>query len=157
MNRLVLVAVVLLSACSVVENPNDSPAAASSPIPSTSGPNQDERTSVASEALSGKPTPFFCMEGDVNCCGNGICDAGESCQRCSIDCGPCPPPPTCNGTPGQWSGCRGNGCAVCAENVSNAPCYFQNHPSCARNTTCMGQAFTCNAACPAPSAADFCL
>jgi len=60
----------------------------------------------------------------------------------------------CNGTPGQWNGCRGNGCAVCAEKVTNAPCYFQNHPSCTRNTTCAGQFFTCNEACPAPSGAD---
>jgi hypothetical protein len=63
---------------------------------------------------------------------------------------------TCNGSPGQWPGCRGNGCAVCAELVGNAPCYFINHPACARNTTCNGSYFTCNDACPQPNAADFC-
>lgn len=62
---------------------------------------------------------------------------------------------TCNGTPGQWAGCRGNGCAVCSELLTNAPCYLFNHPSCARNDTCAGQFFTCNAACPAPAGADF--
>jgi hypothetical protein len=65
-------------------------------------------------------------------------------------------PPVCNGTPGQWAGCRGNGCAVCAEKLTNYPCYFQNHPSCVRNDTCAGQFYTCNAACPAPTAADAC-
>jgi hypothetical protein len=68
---------------------------------------------------------------------------------------PAPIPFTCNGTSGQWPGCRGNGCAVCAELVGNAPCYFHNHPSCSPNTTCMGGYFTCNAACPQPTAADF--
>ena len=68
---------------------------------------------------------------------------------------PAPTLLTCDGTPGQWPGCRGNGCAVCAELVGNAPCYFRNHPACARNTTCNGAYFTCNAACPQPTAADF--
>jgi hypothetical protein len=62
---------------------------------------------------------------------------------------------TCDGSPGQWPGCRGNGCAVCAELVGNAPCYFRNHPDCARNTTCNGQYFECNDACPQPTSADF--
>ncbi|HYO74152.1 MAG TPA: hypothetical protein VEU33_49580 [Archangium sp.] len=60
----------------------------------------------------------------------------------------------CDGTPGQWAGCRGNGCAVCAELVANYPKYFVNHPSCSRNTTCAGESFACNSACPAPTAAD---
>jgi hypothetical protein len=64
---------------------------------------------------------------------------------------------TCDGSPGQWPGCRGNGCAVCAELVGNAPCYFANHPSCVPNTTCNGEYFECNDACPQPTFADFCL
>jgi hypothetical protein len=64
---------------------------------------------------------------------------------------------TCDGSPGQWPGCRGNGCAVCAELVGNAACYFPNHPACARNTTCAGEYFTCNDACPQPTSADFSL
>jgi len=64
-------------------------------------------------------------------------------------------PGTCNGTPGQWSGCRGTGCNVCTELVSNAPCYFRNHPNCNSNADCGGSYFTCNASCPAPSGADF--
>jgi hypothetical protein len=69
----------------------------------------------------------------------------------------CPAPTTadqCNGTPGQWSGCRGNGCHVCEELVAGYPRYFINHPACTRNFTCDGQYFTCNAHCPAPTEAD---
>ena len=62
--------------------------------------------------------------------------------------------PACNGTAGQWAGCRGNGCAVCAEKLTEFPNYFKNHPSCVKNTTCAGQFFTCNAKCPAPTDAD---
>ncbi|HEV8577844.1 MAG TPA: hypothetical protein VGX68_02080 [Thermoanaerobaculia bacterium] len=62
----------------------------------------------------------------------------------------------CNGTAGQWSGCRGTGCHVCAEKVASYPLYFLNHPSCARNDTCDGLYFTCNANCPAPTSADLC-
>lgn len=65
-------------------------------------------------------------------------------------------PLACDGTAGQWAGCRGNGCAVCSEELTNYPCYFQNHPSCVRNNTCAGSFFTCNAACPQPSTADAC-
>jgi hypothetical protein len=61
---------------------------------------------------------------------------------------------TCDGTPGQWNGCRGNGCAVCTELVSNYPCYFNNHPGCSPNYTCSGQYFTCNDRCPAPTEMD---
>jgi hypothetical protein len=44
--------------------------------------------------------------------------------------------PNCNGTSGQWAGCRGTGCSVCAEKLTNYPCYFQNHPNCILNSTC---------------------
>lgn len=60
----------------------------------------------------------------------------------------------CNGTPGQWQGCRGTGCSVCWEKVSAYPYYFINHPSCIPNSNCQGLYFTCNAACPAPSSSD---
>jgi hypothetical protein len=60
----------------------------------------------------------------------------------------------CDGTPGEWAGCRGNGCAVCAEQVQGYTRYFQNHPRCVLNTTCDGSFFTCNALCPAPTMAD---
>ena len=60
----------------------------------------------------------------------------------------------CDGTQGQWDGCRGTGCFVCSEKVNAYPLYFQNHPSCVKNDTCAGQFFTCNAACPAPTDAD---
>jgi hypothetical protein len=67
---------------------------------------------------------------------------------------PYPFPPACDGTDGQWSGCRGNGCSVCTESVVGFSRYFANHPGCAQNTTCAGQFYTCNASCPAPTAAD---
>jgi hypothetical protein len=96
--------------------------------------------------------------GDGGVCGDGFCDdmAGESCSNCPTDCGSCAPASTCDGTPGQWAGCRGNGCAVCQEQLAGYDCYFQNHPRCALNTTCAGQFFTCNADCPQPTEADRC-
>lgn len=60
----------------------------------------------------------------------------------------------CNGTAGQWRGCRGNGCSVCWEKVSAYPYYFINHPECTPNTNCQNSYFLCNAACPAPSSSD---
>lgn len=63
---------------------------------------------------------------------------------------------TCEGVAGQWQGCRGTGCLVCAELVASYPCYFQNHPNCASNSTCDGLYFTCSDACPAPTQADTC-
>jgi hypothetical protein len=63
----------------------------------------------------------------------------------------------CQGTPGQWAGCRGTGCSVCSELVANYPCYFQNHPNCVSNDICGGLYFTCSDTCPAPTQADTCL
>jgi hypothetical protein len=63
---------------------------------------------------------------------------------------------TCEGVAGQWQGCRGTGCSVCAELVANYPCYFQNHPNCSSNSLCGGLYFTCSDACPAPTQADTC-
>lgn len=95
-----------------------------------------------------------CVNGGcVPTCGNGQCNGGETCSNCARDCGTCPAP-ACAGTPGQWSGCRGSGCAVCAELLVGFPHYLDNHPACVGNPTCAGQFFTCNADCPAPTAAD---
>jgi hypothetical protein len=63
---------------------------------------------------------------------------------------------SCNGTSGQWAGCRGTGCHVCSELVANYHCYFVNHPKCVSNGTCDGQYYTCNQDCPAPTANDIC-
>ena len=60
----------------------------------------------------------------------------------------------CSGTPGQWAGCRGHGCAVCSETTEKFPYYFVNHPKCEKNLTCDGQFYTCNSNCPKPTAAD---
>jgi len=63
---------------------------------------------------------------------------------------------TCNGTSGQWNGCRGNGCNVCVEKVKDYPLYYHNHPACSINYICGGQYFQCNSNCPAPTSADLC-
>ena len=62
----------------------------------------------------------------------------------------------CEGTPGEWEGCRGSGCSVCSDaaNFSYYDLYFLAHPSCSLNTTCGGLHFLCNEACPEPSATD---
>jgi alpha-tubulin suppressor-like RCC1 family protein len=93
-----------------------------------------------------------------------LCDKNLTCDGLFGTCNAnCPPPSNadkapaagqCNGTAGQWSGCRGNGCAVCSEKLTDYPFYFVNHPKCVRNDTCAGQFFTCNANCPAPTDAD---
>ncbi|HZI12676.1 MAG TPA: hypothetical protein VE153_20000 [Myxococcus sp.] len=66
-------------------------------------------------------------------------------------------PAACNGTSGQWNGCRGSGCRVCIDLVQQYPCYFVNHPQCVPNDTCEGQYFQCNSLCPAPTQADTCV
>lgn len=128
MKSFIIIAVAVLGACSVVderEGEKQSPATASDPSRSAGGSQQDPLSSRVPDTLALEPQ----AKG--------------------------PLPFTCDGTPGQWPGCRGNGCAVCAELVGNAPCYFRNHPSCSPNTTCAGSYFTCNAACPQPTSADF--
>jgi len=75
-------------------------------------------------------------------CGTRICERGA----CVVN--------QCAGSAGQWSGCRGTGCAVCEEKLVNYPRYLQNHPNCIGNATCAGQFYTCNKACPAPTDAD---
>ena len=96
------------------------------------------------------------LQNHPNCVKNDTC-AGQF-FTCNAAC-PAPTdadrdPAMCNGTQGQWDGCRGTGCFVCSEKVNAYPLYFQNHPSCVKNDTCAGQFFTCNAACPAPTDAD---
>lgn len=107
--------------------------------------------SVCEEKVSDYPLYFF---NHPACQRNHLCDGQYF--TCNIN---CPAPTTadrCDGTPGQWAGCRGTGCHVCAELVDEYKCYFQNHPKCNRNTTCDGLYFTCNENCPAPTEADRC-
>jgi hypothetical protein len=90
------------------------------------------------------------------------CTLNETCDGEFFTCNARCPAPTdadrepaqCNGTPGEWAGCRGNGCAVCAEQLRGYTRYTQNHPRCVVNETCDGQFYTCNADCPAPTMAD---
>ena len=91
------------------------------------------------------------------------CTANPSCGGVSVTCNDKCPAPTeadrapvamCNGTAGEWAGCRGHGCAVCTEQLQGYTRYVQNHPRCVVNPTCAGQFYTCNADCPAPTSAD---
>lgn len=82
------------------------------------------------------------------------CDHNPVHDSCSSD---CPPPggrDQCDGTPGNWKGCRGLGCYVCSVLVRDYPKYFQNHPVCSANPSCQGQYYTCSAACPPPAPED---
>jgi hypothetical protein len=63
-------------------------------------------------------------------------------------------PVSCDGTPGQWEGCRGSGCAACTELLTAYPKYFKNNPYCSPNNTCAGRHYRCNTACPAPTSRD---
>jgi hypothetical protein len=110
---------------------------------------------VCSEILTQHPYYFHyhpgCLRNDT-CAGlfftcNAKCPAPGELEKQ-------PPPGACDGSPGGFEGCRGNGCAVCAEKLVGFPNYFRNHPLCLRNDTCAGQFFTCNSKCPPPGPAD---
>lgn len=45
---------------------------------------------------------------------------------------------------------------MCAEKLAGYDCYLQNHPGCQLNLTCAGQFYSCDAACPPPTALDRC-
>jgi hypothetical protein len=110
---------------------------------------------VCSEKLAAYPYYFLhhplCVKNDT-CAGQFFTCNANCPQPSSLE--QSPPGGMCDGTQGTWAGCRGNGCAVCSENLVNYPNYFKNHPSCLKNDSCAGQFFTCNAKCPAPSDAD---
>ena len=88
------------------------------------------------------------------------CNGATSIDGPLVPCSDICPAPTpadqiaCDGTPGQWEGCRGYGCWVCAELIKDFPRYLQNHPACTANVTCHGNYFTCNEVCPAPGPGD---
>ncbi len=56
------------------------------------------------------------------------------------------------GSSDNWSGCRGNGIAVCTELANSV--YFENHPACIPNDTCGGVYSACNEICPPPTDAE---
>lgn len=86
------------------------------------------------------------------------CGMSTTCSNsfspCSTNC----PAPTaadsCGGTTGQWAGCRGSGCTVCQEKLTQYPNYARRHPMCSISTTCANQFYTCNVNCPAPTDLD---
>lgn len=86
------------------------------------------------------------------------CQPNDSCggefYTCSNNCPAPSEADMCDGTPGNWSGCRGTGCYVCSELVADYPKYFSRHPGCVSNTSCGGSYGTCNQNCPAPTDAD---
>ncbi|TMQ19943.1 MAG: hypothetical protein E6J91_05230 [Deltaproteobacteria bacterium] len=125
MNRFVILAVAILGSCSTVDVREDPKASEAIAV----DPMRSPAGSTQDELTGGMPEAL----------------AAE----------PTTTALTCDGSPGQWAACRGNGCAVCGEKFSSAPCYLFDHPNCTRNDNCAGQYFTCNAACPTPSGADF--
>jgi alpha-tubulin suppressor-like RCC1 family protein len=110
---------------------------------------------VCSEKLTDYPFYFHhhprCVRNDS--CGGNFYTCNENCPP-PVAADKLPPAGTCNGTSGQWAGCRGTGCSVCAEKLTAYPNYFKNHPNCVKNTTCAGSFSTCNSNCPAPTDAD---
>jgi len=99
------------------------------------------------------------IESIVGQCASDVNTNGQPIKRCYIT---AQPDLECNGAPqiqpdaARWDGCRGSGCAVCAEKLSAAqyPRYFENHPQCQFNTTCAGEAYNCSVNCPKPTAID---
>jgi hypothetical protein len=130
--------------------------------PIDSSPDARSRDSAVDSRVPADTTPprdtsipsGSCRPGELVRCGVG----DEGFRACSPAGNWC----RCNaeydmGTPGEWSGCRGSGVWVCEDLVADAPCYWQNHPRCQRNTDCAGAYYTCNADCPAPGSADRCV
>lgn len=95
---------------------------------------------------------------------NPSCTKNDRCDGLFFECSAsCPEPTdadkaplagTCDGSVGQWDGCRGNGCLACTDALVNYPKYFANNPRCVPNPNCEGRHGTCNDNCPAPTAKD---
>jgi hypothetical protein len=60
----------------------------------------------------------------------------------------------CGGSSGNWAGCGGDDCGVCAEKLAEFPRYLENHPACNPSSRCSGAYTTCDADCPTPTDAD---
>jgi hypothetical protein len=82
--------------------------------------------------------------------------AGHRVKRCAekFSCDGAQPSDYAYDPSNVWNGCRGSGCAVCAEKVTAYPLYFRNHPACVKNTTCAGSYYNCSVNCPPPSDLD---
>jgi hypothetical protein len=110
----------------------------------------DQPCSVCASAI--KNYPLYLLR-HPQCESFYACDHGTQ-SACSSDCPKPGPADQCDGTVGNWKGCRGLGCYVCTELTADYPNYFVNHPFCISNSTCEAQYFTCSAACPKPTDAD---
>jgi hypothetical protein len=115
--------------------------------------SSDAGSTDASSDAASQEGGGICTPGTTMACGSSgttTCNSAGYWCNCLGD-----TPATCVGT-GTFVGCRGDGCYVCEEKVSAYACYAKNHPTCAVNTTCAGQFFTCSAQCPAPTSEDAC-
>jgi hypothetical protein len=104
---------------------------------------------VCAEKLGGYPLYAY---NHPKCTVNNSC--GGQFFACNSNCPAPAAADQCNGTSGQWKGCRGNGCAVCSDKIAAYPNYLKRHPKCTPNSTCGGSYYTCNEDCPQPTAAD---
>jgi hypothetical protein len=83
-------------------------------------------------------------------CAQRICvDSCRWCGSCGacVDCTPSATNP--------WLGCGSTGCAICPAEVAGYPCYFENHPGCLPEVSCVAPT-ACSDLCPPPAAADAC-
>jgi hypothetical protein len=76
-------------------------------------------------------------------CGNGVCNAGESCSKCPQDCGACPPPAVC----GDGTCASSESCQSCAADCGACPASCGDG-SCNGDETCASCSSDCGA-CPA--------
>ena len=98
------------------------------------------------------------IESIIGQCPTSYNDAGQPVKRCYLAADEIE---ECGGAQhlnipdaARWNGCRGTGCGVCSELVTEYPRYFENHPLCARNTTCDNGYSNCSVNCPKPTAVD---
>jgi len=86
------------------------------------------------DCASGFCTVGFCSPK----CGNLVCDAGETCSNCGIDCGVCP---FC----GDLTCGAGENCSNCG--IDCGVCQFCGDLSCNNGETCSTCSFDCGACC----------
>ncbi|UCC91714.1 MAG: hypothetical protein JSV39_00360 [Candidatus Aenigmatarchaeota archaeon] len=72
----------------------------------------ETQTCVYTPPASPAPSPY---------CGDGTCQADESCSDCEIDCGSCPPPPPAGPVCGDGTCDNGESCGNCPEDCGACP------------------------------------
>jgi len=125
-------------------------------VPSdTTEPAPTEETGTVQQAATG--TFLGCRGTGLSVCTDLVsqtyfndhpsCTPTVGCAGQHYACDTTCPAPTTKET--SFTGCRGNGYAVCDELVD--PSYYGRNPSCTPNDNCGGAYFACNAACPQPT------